>query len=246
MRKKCNDEDLILSFTAFAKEFLKIEKEISSSQYNLYILKKTIDSARKFKKEYFENENTTEIVSQFRRDVDSAIMHVSKFCSPRKIHYEKMLCALYAFSDCAEGMMYKNMIRRMNEKQEEYDNMSVKNILDILNIINANLEDSDYTYTTENNFIIINAMTKTQTEISLDKDTINILNETPHMLKGMFLSSYVAEGDNELSDDDDIEDEDEDEDEDEGARFVFDEEQQELEQEEDEEQILSGEDEDNE
>ena len=42
-------DELVLSYSIFTKEFLKIEAEISSSQYNLYILKTLVDSARRYK-----------------------------------------------------------------------------------------------------------------------------------------------------------------------------------------------------
>ena len=168
-------DEIELSYVTFIEEFKKIENEINSSQYNIYILKCIVDSAQKYMDEYYTSESTSKVVSKFRADVNSAIFSVSKFCSPRNIHYEKMLCALYNFSNCAEGMMYKFMKKSLNRKSLDYKNLKVSDINEIINILDVNLEEK-YVYNENTNIVVIDNINESRESFSIDKKTIENLN----------------------------------------------------------------------
>jgi hypoxanthine phosphoribosyltransferase len=187
-------DEIEISYVTFIEEFKKIENEISSSQYNIYILKCIIDSAQKYMDEYYTSESTSKVVSKFRADVNSAIFSVSKFCSPRNIHYEKMLCALYNFSNCAEGMMYKFMKKSLKQKDSEYKNIKISDINEIVNILDVNLEEK-YVYNQKTNIVVIDNINESRESFSLDKKMIEKLNkQNSNYKKAIFLyESFVPE-----------------------------------------------------
>jgi len=158
-------------------------------------LKSIVDSARKNKNIYLEDKE--EGVNRFRRDVNHAILSVSKFCSPRDVHYERMLVSLYTFASCAEGFFYHFIKRKMSAKYEEYDKIPVKGILDIIQILNVNLENN-YVYSSDTRVIVVDTNQKIQKEIELDEDIIEIVNAAPQELKGLLLYNfYTGYGENE-------------------------------------------------
>lgn len=210
--KEQSYSELGISYITFVKEFSKIEDEIKSSQYNLYILKCIIDSARKYMNEYIsEPEN---VVKKFRLDVDSAILKVSKFCSPRKIHYEKMLCSLYNFANCASGMLFHIMKKNQRYKNEEYSKLPITGIIDIINILMTNLDDS-YKYNENTVVSVVDAVNNCNKEITLNEELINTLNKSQDGIKGLMLYEFYKNNNdtenNELSDDELLNNENDDE-----------------------------------
>ena len=106
------------------------------------------------------------VVKKFRLDVDSAILKVSKFCSPRKIHYEKMLCSLYNFANCASGMLFHIMKKNQRYKNEEYSKLPITGIIDVINILMTNLEDT-YKYNENTVVSVVDAVNNCNKEITL-------------------------------------------------------------------------------
>jgi hypothetical protein len=107
--EKKSSSELTVSYPIFLKEFGKIEKEIGSSIYKMYILRCIVDAAKSVKPDYIDDEKREGAVEIFKNKLKEAIMSVSKFCLPKGIKYELMLCSLYSFADCVEGILYKNI-----------------------------------------------------------------------------------------------------------------------------------------
>ena len=187
--KENKHDDLVLSYKTFVKEFMKIEDEISTSAYNLYILKCMITSARECKELYLKD--TEKGTLKFRRDVDHALASISKFCSPRKIQYERMLCSLYNFASCAEGRLYEILNKKMKKKYEEYEALPLSNIIDILQVLNVNLEPN-YKYNEYTTVVLVDVEASENNEVKLDEGIIKKLNEAPHELHGTIMLEYMA------------------------------------------------------
>ena len=79
------------SYTAFLKEFVKIENEIGNPFYNLYILKGIVDVAREVRVDYQCKKSKDKALGYFRRSVFERINCVADYCNPKGIHFEKML-----------------------------------------------------------------------------------------------------------------------------------------------------------
>ena len=182
-------EELEESYEIFSNEFSKIEAHVKSSLYNLYILKCMVDSAKKCREDYYNDETREKALATFRADISESIMAVSKFCSPRNIQYELMLCALYNFSNCMEGVIYKTMNRTVKHKAKEYKKLPVGNIYDILNIININIPET-YVYNKNSKIHVLNSVDKRRYQIELTSDMIEKLNSTPNYLHPFLLSEF--------------------------------------------------------
>ena len=199
-------KELQLSYDIFVKEFSKIENEIQSSVYNLYILKEIVDSAREVEGMYLSNRTRTQAIDKFRLSVIDVIDRVSKFCSPKKVHYERMLCSLYSFADCANGYLYKIVGEQVKEKQKLYDTLPISSVFEIVNILNVNLQDT-YIYNKKSKIVILDAMNKTRSEMSLSSEELEMVNGLPSFMRGMALAELYKQNDGEcpdLSDESDI------------------------------------------
>lgn len=197
-------KELEISYTVFVNEFSKIEDEIKSSQYNLYILKCIVDSAKRCRKEYRSKELRESIVLKFRQDVTESIMAVSKFCSPRNIRYEIMLCALYNLSNCMEGVIYRSFNHTMFRKSKEYKQLPIKSIYDINNIVNINMPD-DYIYNKNTNLYVYDSVSQESTVLKLSSDLIDSLNSVPkHIHSFLLYAFYNPKDDRDLQSEDDV------------------------------------------
>ena len=171
--KQYKDRDIKFSFETFIKEFLKIEQQISSHKYNMYILKCVIESARKHKEIYLEKKE--EGVALFRRDVSHAILSVSNFCLPKNIHYEKMLLSLYKFAYCAEGFFYDFFEYNCRRKIEEYNQLPFSSVTEVVEILSSQFPEK-YTYTANTKIIVIDSQRKTKQEIFLNEKLAQEIN----------------------------------------------------------------------
>ena len=98
------------------KEWIKIENQISSSFYNLYILKGIIDSARFVRAAYMTQNTRLDSIRTFRHSIQERVQEVANFCKLDNLNYEKLLCSILVLSRCMEGVLYDVISTRMSEK----------------------------------------------------------------------------------------------------------------------------------
>lgn len=130
----------IETYDLFVNEFEKIESEIGSSFYNLYIFREIVDIASELKNEYKNRETRENAVKLFRHSVYDIVNSVSKYCKLKDINYEKLLCGLLAFSSQVESILYTMLKNKIKEKEKEYSKLSVKSIEDIYTIIDKEFQ----------------------------------------------------------------------------------------------------------
>ena len=168
------------------EEFSKIENQITSPFYNLYILKGITDAARFVRAAYLNKETRLDSIRTFRHQVQERVTEVAGFCKLDKIHFEKLLCSLLVFSRCVEGVLYDSMEARMAEKHREYKKLPLQSVEQIYASIEANLPD-DYIYTEKTVVCIIDSH-KEKSEIwNIPNDQLYIVNELHPMARGTFL-----------------------------------------------------------
>ena len=168
------------------KEWLKIENQIGSAFYNLYILKGIVDAARFVRAGYTEYESRSNAICTFREKVFERIDEVSKFCNIKNIHYEKLLCSLYVLSRNIEGIYYELMTKQMREKEKQYKKLPLKNIEQIYAAIECNLEDS-YIYKENTIVYIINSLNNTSDIYQIPKEQIENINTLHPIARGTFI-----------------------------------------------------------
>ena len=80
-------------------------------------------------------------IKYFRQGIYERINCVAKYCNPKNIHFEKMLCSLLCLSKNMEGILYDVITSRMKDKEREYSKMPLQTIEQIYGAIEANIPD---------------------------------------------------------------------------------------------------------
>jgi hypothetical protein len=182
-----NYDDVSKKFSAWMKEWIKIEREISNPFYNLYILKGIVDSVIEVRSAYIQNSTRQSAVNKFRRLVYERLSKVSKFCNPKNVNFEIMLCSLICLTKCMEGILYDVVGARMIDKNEEYSQLPVDNIEQIFAIIDTNIEDK-YTYNERTKIQVIDNINNKKSFFYLDdKDKIDEINDMESLNRGGYI-----------------------------------------------------------
>jgi hypothetical protein len=186
-----NYSDIHISYGAFIKEWIKIENQIESSFYNLYILKCIVDSARYVRAAYNDPETSKVAISTFRSKVLKTVDHVAKFCNIKDIHYERLLCSLIVLARCIEGILYDVITSRMIEKNKEYDRLPLKSIEQIYGAIETNIHDN-YVYNSKTTVCIIDSRGVGRNNLyTIPKDKLTEINSIRAISRGTYIWDLI-------------------------------------------------------
>lgn len=175
-----------ITFSVFLNEWVKIENQISSTFYNLYILKGVVDAARMVGPSYRCKDTRIDAIKTFKSCVLSRIDEVAKFCNPKDINYEKMFCSLLLFAENIEGFLYNKVNKRMNEKEKTYRKLPLKSTEQIYGAIEANLPD-DYYYNENTTILVINNINETCDFFKPESDQLEFINDLHPMARGTYI-----------------------------------------------------------
>lgn len=180
-------KNLETSYQAFLNEWVKIENEISNPFYNLYILKGLIDVARDVRHLYITKDTRQEALKHFRLSIYNIIEKVSKYCMPKNIHYEKLLCSLYVFSRSLEGFLYDTMKNITQIKDKEYKQLPLKSIDQIYGVITTNLPD-EYVYNKKTTIVIVDNVEQNMKEFKIPENELENVNDITHLARGTYIN----------------------------------------------------------
>ena len=187
--EKLSKNNLDISYITMVNEFYKIEKELTSSIYHLYIFKNIVDSARRVKALY-HSDSRKNAINIFKKDVIETVMSVAKFCCPKNLHYEKLLCSLYCFANCSQRILFDTIKEKNKLHQEQYKNLELETPEHIYGAIEINIPQK-YKYNKNTNIIIYNSITESTTTLhQLPEKLINILNSKQPLVQGSILYEY--------------------------------------------------------
>ena len=165
---------------------MKIENEVSNSFYNLYILKEVVDSAREVRPDYMNKQTREKSIHTFKNLILDKISKVAKFCNPKNINFEKMLCSILLLAKNIEGVLYNVIENRIEEKYKEYDQLDFENIEEIYGIIETTIPD-EYVFNEKSKIMVIDNIKKENRIIDLDEDIVKNLNELDNLSKGCYI-----------------------------------------------------------
>ena len=175
------------AYKAFIEEFSKIEDQISSDFYNLYILKCVVDAARAVQVDYHYGESRKDAIINFRRKVFEGVDKVANFCNPKNIKFEKMLCSLLVLAKNMEGVYFRLMKEKMRNKGKEYSRLPLTSTEQIFGCIEANIPDR-YEYTENTSVLVFDAIRETTYAVEeLSADEISNLNDIHPLTRGTYL-----------------------------------------------------------
>ena len=189
-RQECSNNvvNLEIAYKTFLNEFIKIENEIGNSFYNLYILKCIVDIARSIRVDYYNTETRLQAIEYFKIKIFEKIQSIAKFCNPKNLHYEKMICSLYILARNTEGILYKIIKARMIAKEKEYEKLPVRNIEQIYAIIDVNIPD-EYEFNSNTVIHIFDSIKETSSKIyDLSEENISNINSIHSLGRGTFIN----------------------------------------------------------
>jgi len=173
-------------YKIFLKEWVKIECEISSPFYNLYILKNVIDAARKVRASYYTPSMRKDSVLDFREDILTCTKKISKWCNPKNVNYEQMLCSLLILAKNIEGILYDVIKSRMQVKKKEYDKLPLQSTDHIYAAIEANIP-CEYIFNKNSKIVIMDAHKKGCFTYNLTENDISVINKIHPMIRGTYI-----------------------------------------------------------
>lgn len=135
--------ELYQAFMLVKNEFVKLEDQIGSNFFLLYIFKKAVEAVALFKDDYMEGREA-EAVTGFRRKVYEAIDSVAKYARAR-LDFEKLFVGLLGMARSTEGLLHKVVASRMKEKEEKKRRMDIRELPDILHYLYYKYQD-DYDF----------------------------------------------------------------------------------------------------
>lgn len=188
--EKQSSSDIKIPYLTFLAEFSKIENEISSPFYCLYILKGIVDSARTVRNDYLDSKTREHAVGYFRQSILERIDSVSKYCKPKNVNYEKMLCGLLCLTKCMEGILYKVMEKRMKIKKKSYSQIPLQTPEEIFVAIDLNIED-DYEFCEKTNIIVIDNIKKSCYPVELSMEQKKEINSYVSISRGSELYKMI-------------------------------------------------------
>ena len=190
LAKRQTNDNLDDMTNILVTEFLKIEKEIGSDFYNMYILKMIIESCGNHKNKYLSRDTRDEAITSFKTDVLGCIDSVAKFCNP-KINWEKLICCLLCLSKCIENFCYDKLKKLMAVKKADYNHMLLRNSSEIYEAIEANIP-SHFFFDKETVIYVWDCIQKKSYKTVIPFKLINILNKTHPFERGMILYEYIS------------------------------------------------------
>lgn len=116
------------SYSVLEREFLEIEKQVGSVFYCLYILRCMVDVARELYDEYICDSSRETAVKKFKSNICEKVDKITKFCTLSSVNWNRLLCALYAFSIYTWGEINEHI-----KKQDIKYNIPVKNDIELYN-----------------------------------------------------------------------------------------------------------------
>ena len=179
-------EEINKPYELFLKEFIKIENQISSPFYNLYVLKGIVDSARYVRAAYMDVETRKDAVKTFTNKIQENIAEIADFCRINEVNFEIMLCSLYIFSRKCEGVLNDVITTRMADKEREYNKLPLKSIEQMYGAIEINLP-SDYVYNTNTNVVILDMYNQKCNTFKIPTTELDTINSIHTIARGTYI-----------------------------------------------------------
>ena len=189
-----NYDNINDSYKIFLKEFIKIEKEIGNPFYNLYVLKGIIDVAREVRTDYLSNNKQIrkKAVDFFKNSVYERINCIAKYCNPKNIHFERMLCSLFCLTKNIEGILFEVIKNRMDKKLKQYDKLPIQSVEQIYGAIESNIP-SKYIFNENTIVFVMNCIKENCTKVQLTPEICENVNNIKPLSKGMYLYSIIKD-----------------------------------------------------
>lgn len=178
--------DIGIVFGAFLKEWIKIEREFNDTIQCMYIFKCMVDTARLVKHKYTNSAKRLEAVNEFTHAMYDIVMKSSKFCSPKNIKFEVLLCSLYILAKNIEGMLYDIMTKYDKTLKKAYRKIPLQTVEEMYAVIETNIA-SEYDFDQNTEVVTFDCVKKQTFVFKLKPEHVNIINDVPPLYRGTVL-----------------------------------------------------------
>jgi hypothetical protein len=185
-------EDIGKNYSAFIKEWVKIEDMISSVFYNIYVLKGIVKAAGTVRAAYIDLETRNDALLTFQKSLYAKLAEISQFCVPRGLNIEVLLCSMILLAANIEGMLYEFMEVRMKEKQNEYEKLPINSTEQVYAVVETNIS-TPYTYSKKTIVCVIDSVNENNKEVKLSENQAAIVNDTYFLARGTTLYDITKE-----------------------------------------------------
>jgi hypothetical protein len=169
-----NVPEIYQAFILVRNEFMKLEKEIGSTFFLLYIFKGAVEAVSDTKDEYMHGDER-KALQDFRHRMYSVIESVAKYARA-KIDYEKLYVGLLGMARAGEGLLYKVVSARMKDKERQKRRMEIRDIADMHHLIYYKYQD-DYDLTKDSKIVVFDQLRKTSYTLNLPLEIISQYNK---------------------------------------------------------------------
>ena len=188
--KKENNKLIKESYKMFVEEFIKIEKYLTNDFYKLYVFKTVVEAVKDVKDDYTTIELRENAINNFKNRIYNSIKDIAKFCYPKNINFEKLLCGLISFSQASEGVLHKAIDKKISELN---DTQLPTDMEEISGILEVNIP-SHYEFNKNSKVYVWNYHKKNRDVFIVSKDLIKRLNDNHPILRGSILyQNYIKE-----------------------------------------------------
>ena len=177
-------DNIEVSYGSFLEEFSKIENEISSKFYLLYILHGIVEAARLVQADYHHAEKRIKCVRIFKKEVLERVDSIAKFCQFKDLDYEKMLCSLIVLAKNLEGFYFQKLKTILKKKNKEYSKLPLDSIEEVYACLDVNFLD-DYKYNKNTTIFEIDCQNKNIRPLNTKNIDLDQLNNTYSLCRGM-------------------------------------------------------------
>ena len=191
-------------FAAFLKEWRKIECEFDDSNQCIYIFRCMVNAARDVRDIYSNIKEREKAVDEFKHKVYDAILSVSKFCSPKPLRFEVILCSIFVLAKNIEGMLYKIMKKYTRDREKEYAKLPLRTVEKMYAAIETNIE-SEFLFDEKTNVFVFDCVKKGTFMFKPKTHHLDIINMVSPIYRGTVLYDIYngKEPDVKIEEDDD-------------------------------------------
>jgi hypothetical protein len=185
-------KSLEIAFTTFIQEFMKIERQIGNLFYCLYILKGIVDTARQVRADYTREETRNSAIKFFKESVYARIDSIAKWCQPKELNFEKMLCALFCLTRAIEGVLYKEMNIVIDKQNKYYQRLRLKTPLELAIAVEVNIPAwQTYQFSSKTSVLVVNSLEEKCDMISLSSSQCQELNSIDSVSWGPVIYNFL-------------------------------------------------------
>lgn len=182
---------LDVSYRTFTLEFSKIEREIGTPFYCLYILRGIVEAARAIRSDYLKKDENIQKVAMsfFRTALHERIDSIAEYCQPKNLDYEKLLCSLLALTKAVEGILYESMLKLTNRKNDEYNSIPFALPEEAFLMVQNGVQEN-YNFTEKNTILVMDLQKGKSDMFNLNTKQIEEINECKELNRGCLLYNF--------------------------------------------------------